>query len=76
MEINNLHKWNMPIKKAIELQKSFAGQVKVQRFNKKLKTKDSLLSQVDNRLFCFLGENFINRSIGYDQQQYIFKDWG
>jgi len=38
MKINNLHNWNMTVKKAIELQKSLAGQVQVRRFNKKLKT--------------------------------------
>ncbi|MGB8226523.1 MAG: deoxyribonuclease V [Sedimentisphaerales bacterium] len=38
MKINNLHNWNMTVKKAIELQKSLAGQVQIRRFNKKLKT--------------------------------------
>lgn len=38
MKIKNLHDWNVTVKKAIELQKSLAGQVRVRRFNKKLKT--------------------------------------
>ena len=46
------------------------------KFNKKLKTKQNLYKHLDNNLLYFLGNNFINRSIGYDQQQYIFKDWG
>jgi deoxyribonuclease V len=38
MKIKNLHDWNVTVKKAIELQKSLAGQMLVRRFNKKLKT--------------------------------------
>jgi len=38
MKIKHLHNWNISAKKAIELQKSLAGQVQKRRFNKKLRT--------------------------------------
>lgn len=38
MKIKNLHNWNITPKQAISLQKTLAGQVKIQPFNKKLKT--------------------------------------
>jgi deoxyribonuclease V len=38
MKINNLHNWNIDIKKAIELQKSLAGLVCQRKFDKKIKT--------------------------------------
>ncbi len=38
MKIKNLHNWRLSVKKAIELQKSLAGQVQIRRFNKKLRT--------------------------------------
>jgi len=38
MKTKNLHDWNVTVKKAIELQKSLAGQVQVRPFDKKLKS--------------------------------------
>jgi deoxyinosine 3'endonuclease (endonuclease V) len=38
MKTKKLHNWNIAPKEAIELQKSLAGQIRVRRFNKKLKT--------------------------------------
>jgi deoxyribonuclease V len=38
MKINNLHNWNIDIKKAIELQKSLASQITLCKFDKKIKT--------------------------------------
>jgi deoxyribonuclease V len=38
MRIKKLHNWNVAVKRAIELQKSLAGQVRQRRVNKKLKT--------------------------------------
>jgi deoxyribonuclease V len=38
MKIKDLHNWNIPVKKAIELQKSLARRVRQCRFNKKLET--------------------------------------
>jgi deoxyribonuclease V len=38
MKAKNLHDWNVTVKKAIELQKSLAGQVQVRPFDKKLKS--------------------------------------
>ncbi|MFA5291509.1 MAG: deoxyribonuclease V [Phycisphaerae bacterium] len=38
MKIKNLHNWDISVKKAIELQKSLAGQIVPCKFNKKIKT--------------------------------------
>lgn len=38
MKIKHLHNWNVTVKRAVELQKGLARQVRKQRFNKKLKT--------------------------------------
>jgi len=38
MKIKDLHNWNIPVKKAIELQKSLARRVRQCRLNKKLET--------------------------------------
>jgi deoxyribonuclease V len=38
MKIKKLHNWNVTAKKAVELQKGLARQVRQRRFNKKLKT--------------------------------------
>lgn len=38
MKIKHLHNWEIGVKKAVELQKSLAKQVRKRRFNKKLKT--------------------------------------
>jgi len=38
MKIKKLHSWNIGVKKAVELQKSLAPQVRIRPFNKKIKT--------------------------------------
>jgi deoxyribonuclease V len=38
MKINNLHNWNIDIKKAIELQRTLAKRIKIRPFEKKIKT--------------------------------------
>ena len=79
MKIKKLHNWNITAKKAVELQKDLARQVRKRRFNKKLKTIAGIdcafIADKKNIIACIVvlsAETFENIETVYATQPVTF----